>query len=126
MRSTQGTSHPCLLAGFTFTDILFRGTEKTLTFSCFDTPTERQINGLKHPLVPVDAYEEALAETYAGSQATSNICRAKYEGNHSPEFIGTAFVARDLMSVVDALGEDGLLRLWGESSYSLCSVRPVN
>lgn len=30
-------------------------------------------------------------------------------------FIGTAFVARDLLAIVDALGEDGLLRLWGRS-----------
>jgi hypothetical protein len=105
---------------------MFRGTEKTLTFSCFDTPTERQIAGLKHPFLPVDAYDTALAETYAGAQATSNICRAKYEGNHNPEFIGTAFVARDLMSVVDALDEDGLLRFWGESSHSLWSIRQVN
>ena len=105
---------------------MFRGTEKTLTFSCFDTPTERQIATLKYPYLPVDAYETALAETYAGAQATSNICRAKYEGSHNPEFIGTAFVARDLMSVVDALGEDGLLRFWGKFSHSLWSRRLVD
>lgn len=31
-------------------------------------------------------------------------------------FLGTAAVARDLMSVVDALDEDGMLRYWGRSS----------
>lgn len=35
--------------------------------------------------------------------------------NVTGEFVGTAFVARDFMAVVDALGEDGLLRYWGES-----------
>ncbi|PSN59768.1 alpha/beta-hydrolase, partial [Corynespora cassiicola Philippines] len=30
-------------------------------------------------------------------------------------FVGTAFVARDLLAIVDALGEDGLLRFWGRS-----------
>jgi hypothetical protein len=30
------------------------------------------------------------------------------------EVMTTAFVARDLISVVDALEEDGLLRYWGE------------
>lgn len=30
------------------------------------------------------------------------------------ELIGTAFVARDMMQIVDALKEDGLLRYWGE------------
>ncbi|KAH6838340.1 TAP-like protein-domain-containing protein [Chaetomium sp. MPI-CAGE-AT-0009] len=92
-----------------------RGTEKTITFSCFDTPTERLVASFKFPYLPVDAHDSALAETFAGAQATANICRKKYAGNHNPEFIGTAFVARDLMSVVDALGEDGLLRFWGLS-----------
>lgn len=29
------------------------------------------------------------------------------------DIIGTAFVARDMMQIVDALNEDGLLRYWG-------------
>ena len=32
------------------------------------------------------------------------------------ELIGTAFVARDMMQIVDALGGDGLLRYWGKAS----------
>lgn len=44
----------------------------------------------------------------------SNICREKNRDNERGGLIGTAFVARDLMSVVDALGEDGMLRFWGE------------
>ena len=31
------------------------------------------------------------------------------------QFLGTAYVARDLISVVDALGEDGMLRYWNKS-----------
>lgn len=27
--------------------------------------------------------------------------------------MGTAFVVRDMMRIVDALGEDGMLRYWG-------------
>lgn len=34
--------------------------------------------------------------------------------NKTQPFLGTAFVARDLISVVDALGEDGMLRYWGK------------
>lgn len=37
----------------------------------------------------------------------------------SGELIGTAFVARDVMNVVDALGEDGMLRFLGEDSSRL-------
>lgn len=31
------------------------------------------------------------------------------------ELLGTAFVARDAIQIVDALGEDGLLRYWGKA-----------
>ena len=30
------------------------------------------------------------------------------------ELVGTAFTARDMMQIVDALGGDGLLRYWGK------------
>lgn len=36
------------------------------------------------------------------------------ESRKRGELIGTAFTARDMMRVLDALGEDGLLRYWGE------------
>lgn len=29
-------------------------------------------------------------------------------------FVGTSFVARDIMSVANALGEDGMIRYWGQ------------
>lgn len=35
--------------------------------------------------------------------------------NKTGRFVGTAFVARDMMQIVDALGEDGMLRYWGRS-----------
>lgn len=31
--------------------------------------------------------------------------------------MGTAFVARDLMTLVDAFEDDGMLRYWGKSSH---------
>jgi hypothetical protein len=31
--------------------------------------------------------------------------------------LGTAFTARDMVRIVDALGEDGLLRYWGEEDH---------
>ncbi|KAK4152578.1 TAP-like protein-domain-containing protein [Chaetomidium leptoderma] len=100
-------------------DYLHLGLGKTLTFSCFDNATERVIAASKYPLLPTDAYERALVDTYANMQALTNVCQEKNKGSQNPEFLGTAFVARDLMSVVDALGEDGLLRFWGFSYGSL-------
>ena len=50
-----------------------------------------------------------LWATAANDSALCKERMAKYGS-----YIGTAFVARDLMSVVDALGEDGMLRYWGK------------
>lgn len=50
----------------------------------------------------------ALTEKYAAQIA-------KYEpAQEKAELIGTVFTARDMLRVVDALDEDGLLRFWGQ------------
>ncbi|KAK3315525.1 TAP-like protein-domain-containing protein [Apodospora peruviana] len=96
-----------------------RGVEKTLTFSCFDTPVDRKIAGYKYPLLPLNASDVALVDTWANTQALSNICRNRNTTTDRGALVGTAFVARDMMQIVDALGEDGLLRFWGISYGSL-------
>lgn len=35
------------------------------------------------------------------------------KNNVTGQLLSTAFVARDMMQIVDALGEDGMLRYWG-------------
>lgn len=43
-----------------------------------------------------------------------------FDGNEEiGSFLSTAFVARDMLSIVDALGGDGLLRFWGTSYGTL-------
>ncbi|KDN66633.1 putative TAP domain-containing protein [Colletotrichum sublineola] len=53
--------------------------------------------------------------------ATAKLLADKcYKRNReSGRLIGSAFVARDMMKIVDALGEDGLLRYWGGSYGTL-------
>lgn len=41
------------------------------------------------------------------------------------ELIGTGFVARDMMQIVDALGEDGLLRYYGTLKSALGMARVI-
>ncbi|KAK4139446.1 TAP-like protein-domain-containing protein [Dichotomopilus funicola] len=96
-------------------DRLHTGLGNTIRFSCFDNATDRQVATLQFPVLPTTAYETALAQTFAGAEVWSNLCYAKNKDNENAKYLGTAFVARDLMSVVDALGEDGLLRYWGLS-----------
>ncbi|KAM7200718.1 TAP-like domain containing protein [Naviculisporaceae sp. PSN 640] len=49
-------------------------------------------------------------------------CAENHKNGGIPEYVGTTFVARDMMQIVDALGEDGLLRYWGISYGSLLGV----
>ena len=50
---------------------------------------------------------------WAHAKAINNICEEK-RGDIG-ELVGTPFVARDMMKIVDALNEDGKLRYWGKS-----------
>jgi len=54
----------------------------------------------------------APGRAWGAGKILSETCFAAQ--NKTGRFIGTAFVARDLMRVVDALGEDGMLRYWGQ------------
>lgn len=48
----------------------------------------------------------------------SESCEA--EDGDIGEYLGTVFVARDMLEIVDALNEDGLLRYWGELIHIMC------
>lgn len=59
-----------------------------------------------------NASDVSLGTLWARGSIISQECFRN--SNETGSLISTAFVARDLMSVVDALGEDGMLRYWGE------------
>ncbi|KAH9883328.1 hypothetical protein F4778DRAFT_802507 [Xylariomycetidae sp. FL2044] len=94
-----------------------RGTGNTLPFSCFDDPAERVLYNAKYLLSSGGASDIALSRGFANAEILANICESK--GNDLGSLLGTSFVARDLMQVVDSLNEDGLLRFWGFSYGSL-------
>ncbi|UNI17088.1 hypothetical protein JDV02_003466 [Purpureocillium takamizusanense] len=60
-----------------------------------------------------DASETSLAQMWKQATTNAETCYAAH--NKTQPFLGTGSVARDLISVVDALGEDGMLRYWGFS-----------
>jgi pimeloyl-ACP methyl ester carboxylesterase len=62
-------------------------------------------------LIFSNSSDVALGRLWARGTVNANICYEK--ANKIGGLVGTAFVARDLMSVVDALDEDGKLRYWG-------------
>lgn len=56
---------------------------------------------------------DAAAGTLWGmAQVVADACNTSAQ--ETGGLIGTAFVVRDMMRIVDALGEDGMLRYWGE------------
>ena len=63
--------------------------------------------------VTANSSDTAAAQIWAHAGMVSERCLQQH--NDMGDLINTAFVARDLMSVVDALEEDGLLRYWGLS-----------
>ena len=55
----------------------------------------------------------ALGRQWAGSGLFAKVC-AEGELKENGQYMSTAFTARDLMQIVDAVTDDGLLKYWGE------------
>ncbi|KAF4631629.1 hypothetical protein G7Y89_g6499 [Cudoniella acicularis] len=88
-----------------------RGTGNTISFSCVNN--ELDMATLVSEFVLGNSSDVALGRLWARGAIDANLCFSM--SNETGGLIGTAFVARDLISVVDALGEDGMLRYWGFS-----------
>lgn len=79
--------------------------------SCFDTDNERMQFAEDYPSIVSDESDDSLDKLWERAGILADACSDKAE---NADLVGTAFVARDMMRVVDALGEDGLLRYYGE------------
>ncbi|KAI9372626.1 hypothetical protein BJX61DRAFT_506625 [Aspergillus egyptiacus] len=88
-----------------------RGTGNTVPFSCYKDPVAEYKAFSKQ--IPSNASDTAEAQLWAHGAADAEACLRNAAKNGS--VLTTAFVARDLISVVDALEEDGMLRYWGLS-----------
>lgn len=93
-----------------------RGTGKTLPFSCnitdetISTPQKRDEND---SLIKVNSTQWYLN---GGFEAQFKYVEKCYEENKEiGELLGSAFTARDVMEIVDALDEGGMLRYYGLS-----------
>ena len=88
-----------------------RGTGNTLPFSCYEDEKERVVSHLRAPFA-TNASDTSLGEVWAEVNNRADACA--HAQNKTGTLIGTAFTARDVMNVVDALEEDGKLRWWGK------------
>jgi pimeloyl-ACP methyl ester carboxylesterase len=97
-----------------------RGTGKTIPFDCGVSPAELLGSMAKsqHKRSEQRLASENLTDYFlsfgwdlAGAQADACYDNMRETG----QYIGTAFTARDMIKIVDSLGEDGLLRYYGWS-----------
>ncbi|RYP49095.1 hypothetical protein DL768_005092 [Monosporascus sp. mg162] len=88
-----------------------RGTGNTIPFWCFENDAE--MFAALNELQLSNASDVMLGRHWARGAINAHMCfeRAAETGS----LLSTAFVARDLMRVAEALEEDGLLRYWGMS-----------
>jgi hypothetical protein len=87
-----------------------RGTGRTMPLNC--TPTEEQTIEARDKLVYSLPLTVVLAQQWDGYLTKAASCGAAHADNG--HLYGTVFVARDMLQIVDALDEDGLLRYYGE------------
>lgn len=87
---------------------LSSGTGETLPYSCYKNASEQAVT-LQYE-TNVNASDVAVGEVWASAGNQAGACAVNMI---SAPYVGTAATARDHMSVVDALGEDGLLHYYG-------------
>ncbi|KAB8264680.1 TAP-like protein-domain-containing protein [Aspergillus pseudonomiae] len=93
-----------------------RGTANTLTAYCSRNETERLAVSVESRFsdFPNASDTMALGRQWAGSGLFAKVC-AEGELKENGQYMSTAFTARDLMQIVDAVTDDGLLKYWGFS-----------
>ncbi|KAI9932366.1 hypothetical protein MW887_009879 [Aspergillus wentii] len=94
-----------------------RGTANTLTFSCFEDAESRLANLTYYRFNEYAARSEKmpLGRQWSAASLFAESCHKYKDSKDKGELISTAFAARDLMQIVDAVEDDGLLRYWGLS-----------
>ena len=54
---------------------------------------------------------------WAIGKANAGICQYEGNGNETGEYVGTAFLARDMAHIAELTNADGLIRYWGELEF---------
>lgn len=92
-----------------------RGTGYTLPFAC-DLGSMNSAPAQKRDVGTLASTNLTAVFLNGGWEAAGVIADScALQANETGTLIGTAFTARDMMEIVDALGEDGLLRYYGWS-----------
>lgn len=94
-----------------------RGTGNTIPFICPEAAGESDARAPgkrdMHELIKTNLTEYFVSGGWETAGSTADACYA--QNNETGSFIGTVSTARDMLEIVEALGEDGLLRFYGAS-----------
>ncbi|KAL2848552.1 TAP-like protein-domain-containing protein [Aspergillus pseudoustus] len=90
-----------------------RGTGETIPLQCTEDPIEQF--GMYKAQVLGNSSENAVGTLWARGAIDAATCYANAMGKKDGSVMTTAFTARDMIQIVDALEEDGMLRYWGLS-----------
>ncbi|KPI44279.1 putative hydrolase [Cyphellophora attinorum] len=92
-----------------------RGTGNTLPFNCNHTQFASTLSKRDEAahLINTNVTEYFLSEGWEASVAYADACFEQMQ--ETGRLIGTAYTARDMLAIVDALSEGGQLRYWGLS-----------
>ncbi|EJT81144.1 hypothetical protein GGTG_01128 [Gaeumannomyces tritici R3-111a-1] len=100
-----------------------RGVFNTIPLSCFNmtNPAEAKSKVIigDRTLMAGNSSDAAMGSLWAATSLRAAACAKAPEAQARGNFTGTALVARDMMAIVDSLGEDGMLRYWGFSYGTL-------
>ena len=58
--------------------------------------------------------ERDASRGWAAGKANGGLCMYQGTGNKTAEYIGTAFMARDMKHIAETVDKDGLIRYWGK------------
>ncbi|KAJ6785450.1 hypothetical protein PWT90_07112 [Aphanocladium album] len=91
----------------------FSGVSDTLPFTCFTSDFQQQSVMEALGAAPQHDNREAIGHAWAAAGLFGQACAATQ--NETGSLIGTAFAARDVLSITTALGEQDKVRFWGFS-----------
>ena len=90
-----------------------RGTGNTIPFNCTPSDGSSLTKRDTGVLVSTNVTERFLHGGWDDAVFKADLCQAT--NNKTGRYLGTTFVARDMLQIVDGLGEDGMLRYYGWS-----------
>jgi pimeloyl-ACP methyl ester carboxylesterase len=90
-----------------------RGVSMELPFVC--ATTDQSALQVLQSIFDVSVSERDARRAWALAQQNIGLCQNLGNGNVTAEYIGTAFMARDMERVAQEVDKDGFIRFWGFS-----------